>query len=138
MPESYRPYRVVLLAIAGIVSVIVSAFGLFVGLWEVWRSSVTEFGFWFIPSLSVPVFLLSFKFRRVALLCSYLIPLGTFVALFVGNLHGRGAGFADLNLSSVVFDLMIRGYKVWITMLIMPICLYVVWLLSPPQSEAAA
>lgn len=138
MTDTYKPYRAVLLAIAGIASVVASLFGFMAGAWGGWGDSVTEFAFWFLPALSFPVFVASLKLRRVALLCSCLILLGTFIALFLEILRTRELDFSNSNPLSVAFDLMIGSVGIWIVLSIMPICLYFLGLLRPPQSEIAA
>jgi hypothetical protein len=139
MSKKETAYRAVLFVLAGVASFIASAWGLLVCLWTGGGSSLAEWCFVLLPSLSFPVFLISLWSRKVGLLSACLIPLGTFVALFVASPHSRGNNNAISDWFPFALGVIHRTYPIDILMAIMPVCLYFVCVLEiPTQSNAQA
>lgn len=131
-------YRAILFSVAGIASLVVSAWGLFAWLWGGGGHSISEWSFVFLPFMSFPIFLMSLLFRKIATFSSLLILVGTFSALFAASLHERQTSLAVTDLFSRLSALLIGMFWFWILMAIMPICLYFVCLLDIPRTQVEA
>ena len=98
MPKPRSEFAVLFLIIAGIASIGISAFGLFTALWGgAWAGSnigerVLGFLFWLLPALSVVAFISYFVSKKVGLLGSWAILIGSGIDIFVINLDSCLAG----------------------------------------------
>lgn len=91
MNEGYRSRFILLLVFAGIASAVVSLWGLMAGGWGGFFYdrgqiiSIPHLMFWLSPALSFPAFVIYLAFRRVGLFLAWLVPICTWLALFLTN-----------------------------------------------------
>lgn len=136
MADRNQTAKLSLLAFAGVVSTMISLFAMFTGAWGGWGKTVAEFCFWFLPAMSLPIFVCFLWFRLSGLILSLVIPFGTFFTLCAANIGSCLAGNCTTTDSvSIMFGTLTGMYRIWLALLIMPICLYFVCLLDTPQTE---
>src|SRR5579863_10777302 len=98
MPKVRSEFAFLFLIIAGIASIGMSAFCLFSALWGgAWAGSnigerVLGFLFWLLPAFSVVAFISYFVSKKVGLLGSWAILIGSGIDIFVLNLDSCLAG----------------------------------------------
>jgi hypothetical protein len=82
---------ILLIVVAGMASVAVSAFGLFAGTWGGFLGgpgkpfSLLQLIFWLLPSLCFPSFCVTLVSRRIGLPILWAVPIGVSFALFIVN-----------------------------------------------------
>jgi len=80
-----------LIVLAGLASVAVSAFGVFAGAWGGFVGtpgqpfSFEHLIFWLFPALCFPAFCFTLVSKRIGLVCLWMIPVGTAIVLFSIN-----------------------------------------------------
>jgi hypothetical protein len=130
---------ILLIVVAGMASAAVTAFGFFAGAWGGWGGSVAEFTLWFLPAMSFPTSLISLRFRRIGLILSLLILLGTLTAISAINLRSCWNGECSTrNPLLIVFGTLVAAPQIWVPLVVMPLCLYFVCLLQSPNDERLA
>jgi hypothetical protein len=87
-----------LLVLAGIASLAMSAFGLFAGVWGGFWSGATaseamlHLFFWLLPATSIVAFGSYFLSKGLGVLCSWAISIGSMITIFTINLQSCLAG----------------------------------------------
>jgi len=133
---------VLLLVIAGIASLTMTAFGLFAGAWggfgdgSNWLDTILHSLFWVLPSMSVLAFGAYFLSKRVGLVCSWAISIGTAFTIFIVNLQSCLAGRCTTTNPVIIALGVFVLPHIWI-LLGASVSLYIATVVSNKQTGAS-
>jgi hypothetical protein len=120
-----------MIVLAGLASLVVSVFGLLAGGWGGFLGghgrpfSLTVIFFWLTPALCLPAFCTTFLYRRVGLVWLWMVPVGTWLALFIGTWQSCAEGeCTTTNPVSIALGALV-GLGPWPVIWVAPICMQI-------------
>ena len=111
-----RPVEILLLVLSGLVSCLATAWGLFAGLWGgFWAGSnigdhILRLLFWLLPATSLVAFGAYFYSRKLGMLWSWVIAIGSMMTLFTVNFS------PNTNPVKIAWGVLIQN-QVWILLI---------------------